>query len=143
MQHLAIMRPSLGFLEKILDGSKKIESRWYSSKRAQWGKIRVGETIFFKNSGQSVSARAQAAKIVQLENLAPAAILSLVIKYGKDMGVSQAEIPQFYNRVKDKKYCILIFLKNARRAVPFQINKAGFGAMTAWISAEKFKHLKI
>lgn len=126
-----------------MDGSKKIESRWYGSKRAPWDKISLGETIFFKNSGRPVLARAQAAKIIQLENLAPAAILSLIRKYGKDIGVNRAEIKQFYNCVKDKKYCVLIFLKNARRTKPFQIDKAGFGAMSAWITAKSINKMKL
>ncbi|MDO8559127.1 MAG: hypothetical protein Q7R84_02240 [bacterium] len=41
MEHLAIMKKSWGLTEKILSGQKKIESRWYLSKRSPWDTIEV------------------------------------------------------------------------------------------------------
>ena len=55
MEHLAIMRKSWGLTKKILSGEKKIESRWYKSKYPPWGKIRSGEIVYFKDSGEPVS----------------------------------------------------------------------------------------
>lgn len=137
------MQPSLGFLEKILDGSKKIESRWYRSKRAPWGKIRAGETIFFKNSGEPVVLKAKAGEIIQFSDFGPATVLKILKKYGKDIGIEAGEISKFYAGFKDKRYCILIYLKDAQRVKPFGINKKGFGAMSAWITAKDINKIKL
>lgn len=139
---MAIMQKSLGFLEKILEGSKKIESRWYSAKRTPWGNIKHGETIFFKNSGCPVSARAKAGRVIQFSDLNPVIVLEILKKYGKDIGVETREIPEFYARFKDKKYCVLIYLNKARKIKPFNINKKGFGAMSAWIAVDSVKNIQ-
>ncbi len=143
------MQPSLVFLEKIVEGSKKIESRWLKFKRAPWDKIKPGETVFFKNSGGPVSAKAKAGRVIQFSDLNPRAVLEILKKYGKDIGIGTEEIPEFYSRFKDKKYCVLIYLKSARKIKPFSINKKGFGAMSAWITVDSvrkiqtFKHINI
>jgi hypothetical protein len=43
---------------------------------------------------------------------------------------------------KDKKYCMLIFVKNPQKIVLFEIDKSGFGAMSAWISVENVDEIK-
>ena len=40
MEHVAIMKKSWGFIEKILGGQKTIESRWYSLKSKPWDNIK-------------------------------------------------------------------------------------------------------
>lgn len=52
MHHVAIMRPSLQLLEKIVSKKKIIESRWYSKKTLPWNKIHVGDTVFLKIQGR-------------------------------------------------------------------------------------------
>jgi len=43
---------------------------------------------------------------------------------------------------KDKKYCLLIFLKNPQKIKPFEINKFGFGAMCSWISVNNINTIR-
>jgi len=136
MQHLAIMKKSWGLTPKILSGEKKIESRWYEKKHLPWNKIKAGETVFFKDSGEPVTIAAEVEKVLQFADLSPGKIRALLKEYGKDDGIGEKEIPFFWKRFKNKKYCLLIFLKNARQVEPFEINKKGFGLMSAWITVE-------
>ena len=69
MDHLAIMNASWNLIPKILSGEKSVESRWYKTKRAPWDKIKSGETIYFKNSGGLVIAKATVANVLQFEDL--------------------------------------------------------------------------
>jgi len=48
----------------------------------------------------------------------------------------------FFELFKDKKYCILIFLKNPVIIKPFKINKKGYGSMSAWICINKIDDIK-
>ena len=63
-------------------------------------------------------------------------------KFGKDDGIEEELIPKFFERFKDKKYCMLIFLKNPVEVKPFEINKTGFGAMSAWITIPDVTKIK-
>lgn len=134
MDHIAIMKKSWRLLEKIVDGRKKIESRWYKTKRVPWDKIKKNDPVYFKNSGEPVRIKAQVEKVVQISNLTPTKVRKILSKYGELDGIEKAMMQRFFDIFKDKKYCILIFLNNARKIKPFEIDKTGFGAMSAWIS---------
>lgn len=143
MIHIAYMKKSWGMIPRILNGEKTIESRWYKTKRAPWGKITAGETVYFKNSGESVTVKATVAKVLQFKNLNPEKIRGILEKFGKEDGIEKEKIPFFAKLFTDKKYCILIFLKNPKKVQPFEINKKGFGAMCAWITANKLDRLML
>lgn len=136
MEHIAIMKKSWGFIPKILNGQKKIESRWYSTRHIPWDKIKKGEIVYFKNSGEPIKIKAEIKKVIQVGDLAPGRVRKILCEFGKDIGISDNLINNFCEEFKDKKYCILVFLKNPVQIKPFEINKSGFGMMSAWISTE-------
>lgn len=143
MHHVAIMKKQWGLCEKILRGEKTVESRWYKSKRDPWGKIKPGDVVFFKDSGAPVTVKAEVEKVLQIEDLTPQKTIDILTKYGRaDLGASEI-MPQIKEYVKDKRYCILVFLKNAQKVKPFRINKAGFGAMSAWLCVDDVNKVKV
>ena len=143
MEHIAIMRKSWGLIPKILKDQKKIESRWYKIKYAPWDKIKKEETVYFKDAGEPVTIKAEVEKVLQYSDLTPAKVKKILFKYGPNDGLGIDEIPGFYELFKEKRYCILIFLKNPRKIKPFDIDKTSFGAMSAWISVDDVDKIKI
>lgn len=131
--HVAIMKKSWGLLPKILTGEKTIESRWYLNKSRPWGNISAGETVYFKNSGEAVTVKAKVHKVLEFKNLTPKKVKEILEKY---------KIGDFYENFKNKKYCILVFLKNPKKVKPFNINKSGFGAMSAWITIDNIDTIR-
>ncbi len=134
MEHIAIMRKSWGLTNKILTGQKTIESRWYKSKYPPWNRIKPGETIYFKDSGNPVTIRTEAARIVQYSSLTPKKVWDILNENGIADGIDIKDLPKFYEWCKNKKYCMLIFLRNPKKIKPFNIDKTGFGIISAWIS---------
>ena len=57
--------------------------------------------------------------------------------------MEKEKIPKFFERFKNKKYCMLIFLKNPIEITPFEIDKTGFGIMSAWITVEDISRIKL
>ncbi|MCX6798298.1 MAG: hypothetical protein NTX66_03770 [Candidatus Falkowbacteria bacterium] len=142
MEHLAIMKKSWGLTDKILNGQKKIESCWYSLKCQPWGNIKKGEMVYFKDSGEPVRLRAEVSRVKQFADLTPQKVKDILSKYGQADGLEAVKIPEFWARFKNKKYCLLIFLKNVIKVKPFEINKTGFGTMAAWITVPDIAKLK-
>ncbi|MBR9677031.1 hypothetical protein GOV04_02725 [Candidatus Woesearchaeota archaeon] len=140
MEHLAIMKKSLDYLEKIKSGEKVIESRWYSSRISPWNKIRKGDFVYFKNSGCAVTLKSKVKKVIQYDDLTPNKIKVVLSEFGKDIGIK--DLKTFFEEVKSKRYCILIFLENIKEISPFFIDKIGFGIMSAWISIENINQIK-
>lgn len=143
MDHVAIMRKSWRFTEKILNREKGIESRWYASKRAPWDMVKKGEWIYFKDSGEAIMLRAKVSRVLQFENLNPKKVREILHKFGNALGVPKEKIPDFFKLFCDKRYCILLFLEHPQKIKPFSIHKKGFGMMAAWISVENITTVKI
>ena len=143
MEHVAIMKKSWGLTQKILNGQKKIESRWYKSKRRPWNAIKIGDFVYFKDSGERVKIKAEVEKVLQFSDLTPLKVKEILNEYGRADGIDEDEMQKFHEIFKDKKYCILIFLKNPEEIKPFEIDKRGFGSMSAWISVEDINQIKI
>lgn len=142
MHHLAIMKKSWGLLPKILSGEKTIESRWYKNKYSPWNKIEKGDILYFKNSGEPVTIKTEVTKILQFNNLDSEKIEQILTQYGKsDLGASHI-MPEIRKYVSGKNYCILIFFNNVKKIKPFDVDKAGFGKMSAWISVNNINQLK-
>jgi len=140
--HVAIMRKSWGLTDKILSGEKKIESRWYLHKSRPWNKIKAGDTIYFKDSGSLIKIIAKVVQVLQFENLTPDKVSEILDKYGKDDGISSSETDNYFQMFKDKKYCILVFLKDVESVEPFDIDKKGFGSMSAWITVNDIEKIR-
>lgn len=143
MDHLAIMDKRTRFIDKILSRKKVIESRWYKTRRPPWGKIHKGDIIFFKYSGEQVIAKARVSRVVQLDNLSNKDIQQVIDKYCKRLGIPKDILPRFVRMHRDKKYGILIFLEGSQKIKPFQINKKGYGSMSAWICVDSIKKIAI
>ena len=142
VDHIAIMKKSWGLTEKILSGEKTVESRWYKNKHISWDKIKVGDSLYFKDSGEPVTVKARVIKVLQFANLAPEKIKEIMAQYGKaDLGVGHI-MPEIRRYIANKNYCILVFFKNPIKVEPFEINKAGFGAMSAWITIDSIERIK-
>ncbi|KKT17413.1 MAG: hypothetical protein UV98_C0009G0012 [Parcubacteria group bacterium GW2011_GWB1_43_6] len=142
MEHLAIMKKSWGLTDKILRGKKKIESRWYSVKCKPWDSIKKGEIVYFKDSGGPVRIKVEVDKVIQFADLIPDKVKEILDEYSRDDGIEKEQISEFFERFKNKKYCILIFLKNPQEIKPFEIDKTGFGIMSAWISIDNISKVK-
>ncbi len=138
MEHLAILNKKLNLLQKIISGEKTIESRWYVNRKAPYGCIKKGDVVYFKNSGEPVTVKASVSDVLQFDNLNDAKILQILKEYGKWIGIDESHASSF----KGKRDCILVFLENVKPVEPFDINKKGYGMMSAWISVDNIEKIK-
>lgn len=139
MHHVAIMNKSWNLIPKILSGEKSIESRWYQTKRTPWDKVGVGDTVFFKNSGEPVVAKATVSEVMQFEINKIDDVVKIVDEYGKEICLVNNNPMTWGNLAK---YCILVFLKDPVPIKPFEIDKTGYGAMSAWITVDDVSKIK-
>lgn len=139
--HLAIMRKSWGLLEKIRNGEKTIESRWYENRKAPWGRINKGDIVWFKNSGEKVTLKAEVTKVEEYSALDSVKVKELLERYGKADGIGE-EIEQYAERFKNKKYALFVYLSKVVEVKPFNIDKSGFGAMSAWLIISDINEIK-
>ncbi|HLX57648.1 MAG TPA: hypothetical protein VKR83_11540 [Ktedonobacteraceae bacterium] len=137
------MTKAWGMIDKLATGQKSIESRWYNRKLAPWGKISPGESIYFKNVGEPVTLQAQVNKVSYFSDLIPQRVLSILEQYRGDLGIEPGQLPTFYERYRHKRYAILIFLKGVQHISPFEIDRTGYGAMSAWLCVENVDQIRV
>lgn len=142
MDHVAIMRKDWGLIPKILSGEKKIESRWSKNKIAPWDKVKTGDTVYFKNAGETINVKVRVGEVLQFDNLNPDRVRGLLYKWGGKDGIAAADLEKIVEWVRDKKYCVLVFLDNPERIEPFQIKKTGFGNGAAWLCVGEIEKIK-
>ncbi len=134
MDHIAIMKKSWGLIPKILSKEKKVESRWYQTKKAPWNKASKGETMYFKNVGEKIIAQATISNVTQYEIHTPQELQDILDRYAKDACLTKTT-PKEWGRLP--RYCILLTLTHPKKiSKPFHISKRGFGIGTAWICVE-------
>ena len=136
MDHIAILQKE--WLPKILAGEKTIESRWYKQKRTPYQNIHPGETIYFKETGKPVTAKATVQKALFFDALTEEKLREILQIYGKQINMTLDVIPGLL----DKKYSILVMLKEVESIQPFTINKKGFGNMAAWITVKNIENIR-
>ena len=98
--------------------------------------------MYFKNSGELVCIKSKVEKAIQFESLTPNKVRAILKKYGKEDGIAKEKLDEFYQIFKNKKYCILVFLEKSISIKPFDINKSGFGAMSAWLAVSNISKIK-
>jgi|SRR3989344_1085798 len=137
MDHIAILNKRW-ILEKIISGEKEVESRWYTQRRTPYKNIHKDDNIYFKESGCPIIAKARVEKTLFFEDLNKDKIKHILKEYGKQIGVDAS----YANKVCDKKFCTLIFLKDVTSITPFNINKKGYGMMSAWITVQNISTIR-
>lgn len=142
MDHVAILKKSWGLSKKILSGEKTIESRWYKTKYVPWDKIKPGDNVYFKDSGEPVSIRVRVTKVLQFGNLNSKKTRQILRKYAKsNLGIGHI-MPQIKRYVYGKNYCVLIFFDSVKKIRPFHVIRRGFGLRAAWITIGDIESIK-
>lgn len=143
MDHLAIMNPKWKLIPKILSWEKTIESRRYMMKVAPWNKIKSWDTVYFKDAGKEVTAKAEVEKVVQYDQYTQQQLREIIQNYWGSWWIAfHSPLPEVFERATPKKYCILAFLKNPKAITPFAINKTWYGCSCAWITVDDIKKIK-
>lgn len=137
--HVAILAAKWKLLERILDGRKTIESRWYVHKTNPWNNIDAGDVVYFKETGKLIEAKATVHKVIFLDGLNKERVREIISKYGKRICLTNPNNTLF----KRKNYCILVFLKDVERVKPFQIDKKGFGNAAAWLTMDDVEKIRL
>jgi len=142
LDHIAILSSS-DILDRILSGQKTIESRWYVTRRDPWNHINPGDTVYFKVTGQPITARATVDQVLQFGELNPTKIKEILAIHGRAIGFNKSECDIWAASKSKVKYCILIYLKDVASLKPFKINKKGFGISCAWLTLPNINNIKL
>ena len=117
MEHLAIMKK--GYIEKILSGEKRIESRFSKHKIPPFQTVSAGDTVFMQEVGKQVTAKFEVDKVLYFENLTEPEVARLRERYGKEICADDG----FWQQKARSNYAVLMYVKNPVAITPFKVYK--------------------
>jgi len=135
--HLVILRKP--YLEAILAGRKRIESRFRQTRRSPFGKVRPGDKLFLKKSAGPVCAVATVMAVKNFENLTPKRIIELKERYNHDIGGDD----EYWQSKADYRFGFLVWLRDVRAIGPVRIRKKDWRAWVVLTKKEDFDLLNL
>lgn len=134
--HLVILKKP--YLDAILAGRKKIESRFTRTKRYAFGRVLRGDKLFLKESGGSVCATAVVKTVKNFENLTPRQIIKIKKQYNHYILGSN----EYWQIKSNCRFGFLVWLEGVKSIEPVRINKKDWRAWVVLTEKENFGLLR-
>lgn len=134
--HLVILKKP--YLDAILSGRKRIESRFTKTRRAHFGRVLPGDKLFLKESSGPVSAAATAAAVKSFENLTPQRIAELKEQYNHLIVGSN----DYWQSKMNCRFGFLVWLNDVERIEAVRICKKDWRAWVLLTKKENFGLLR-
>jgi dephospho-CoA kinase/ASC-1-like (ASCH) protein len=129
--HLAVMVQP--YLSRILSGEKTIESRFSINMIAPFNRIKKGDIVVLKKSGDSVVALFEAGNIECFELNSRNDLIKIKEKYNDRLMIEDI----FWEEKISSRYATLIDIQELLLLQPFKINKT---SRTAWMTIGPIIH---
>jgi cytidylate kinase/ASC-1-like (ASCH) protein len=133
--HLAIIDQP--FLDLIICGKKKIETRFTTTNREPFKKVYTGDIVFFKEPSKPISGYFTVKKVCYYFN-ENNILTEIKDKYSNDI-CSFAD-SEFWEKRKNKKYISLIWIDEIKLIEHFEIAKKD---RRGWVSFEKSNYSNV
>ncbi|MFZ0035376.1 MAG: ASCH domain-containing protein [Sedimentisphaerales bacterium] len=134
--HLVILKKP--YLDAILAGQKRIESRLSKVKPYALGRVLPGDKLFLKVSSGPVCATATVAAVKNFQNLTPKQIIEIKEQYNHYIKGSD----EYWQNKSDCRFGFLVWLEDVKSIEQVQINKKDWRAWVVLTEKEDFGLLK-
>jgi len=134
--HLVILKKP--YLDTILAGQKRIESRFTRIKCEPFGQVLPGDKLFLKESSGPVCAVATVTAVKNFENLTPGQIMEIKQRYNHYIRGSD----KYWQSKANCRFGFLVQLKDVEQIEPVRICKKDWRAWVILTEKEDFGLLK-
>jgi hypothetical protein len=135
--HLVILKKP--YLDAILEGRKKIESRFTRTRHHGFGRVLPNDKLFLKLSSGPVCATATVEAVKNFENLTPDKITQLKQQYNQHICADDG----YWRSKITCGFGFLVWLKDVKPIEPVRICKRDWRAWVVLTEKENFGLLKI
>ncbi|MHC4499546.1 MAG: ASCH domain-containing protein [Planctomycetota bacterium] len=130
--HLVILKKP--YLEAIVAGRKRIESRFTMTRRAYLGRVLPGDRLFLKESSGPVCAVATVAAVRNFESLTRQKIADLKHQYNHHIKGAK----EYWQSKANCRFGFLVWLKEVEPIEPVRIHKRDWRAWVILTEKEDF-----
>lgn len=141
MDHVVYVDAKEKDLQKLLEGKKRMVVRAAMGRRLPYGRVNIGDRLYFiGNKGEGrVHAQAQVSFVLNSEKLSKDESRQLIEAYQDELQLSAEQ----FNRVIGRRYIVLVCVTNVQAVPSFLIDRSEFGNMDDWLPVEDIERVKL
>lgn len=131
MDHVVYVDAKAKELEKLIEGKKTEIIRGAAGRKMPYGKVAVGDVLYFiNNNGEGeIKAKARVMNVLNSEKLTKTESESLVQDNQDKLQLTDKQ----FSRWAGKRYIVLIEVDDVEKVEPFKINRDDYGNMDDWL----------
>ncbi len=130
--HLVILKKP--YLDAILGGRKRIESRFSKARPYALGRVQAGDKLFLKESSGPVCATALVKAVRNFENLTPSQIIEIKQRHNNHIIGSD----EYWQSRSECRFGFLVWLEDVKSIEPVRISKKDWRAWVVLTEKENF-----
>ena len=141
MDHVVYLDARANELDNLLHGKKSMVLRGATGRKLPYGRVQVGDTLYFinNNSEGMIKATAEVFNVINSEKMDKETSISLIKKFQDKLQLTEKQ----FQRWAGKRYIVLVEIKNVIEIKPFQFNRDDFkNKMDDWLIFEKIESIK-
>ena len=135
--HLVILKKP--YLEAILEGRKRIESRFTRTRRSYFGRVFTGDVLFLKESSGPVCGVASVSKVKNFADLTREKVFEIKRRYNHDI----AGRDEHWQSKADCRFGVLVWLVDVKRIESVRIDKKDWRAWVVLTEEKNFGLLRL
>lgn len=141
MDHVVYLDYKAKELDNLRKGIKSMIIRGAMGRKFPYGKVEVGDRLFFiENKGDGlIKAKALVSHVLNSDQLTRDESLRLVEKYQDKLLLDNGLLKRFGG----KRYLILITIKDFNELESFKIDRSAYGNMDDWLPVVNIENVKV
>ncbi len=141
MDHVVYLDAKAGELEKLLLGEKTMIVRGAAGRKMPYGRVQVGDILYFmENDGSGqIKSRAAVISVFNSDKMNQETAAMLVKNNQERLQLS----PSQTKRWARKRYLVLIEVSSLQVLEPFRVDKSEYGNMDDWLPVGEIDRVKI
>lgn len=140
MDHVVYLDAKAKEMEKLLGGKKTMIIRGAAGRKMPYGKVNVGDVLYFINNNAEglIKAKASVKSVFNSEKMSKVESSKFLVGFQDKLQLTKTQ----FNRWAGKRYIVLIEVDEVESVEPFPIDKSDYGNMDDWLPVENIESIK-
>ncbi|MDW7650279.1 MAG: hypothetical protein SCK29_05525 [Bacillota bacterium] len=141
MDHVVYLDAKAGELENLLSGAKSMIIRGAAGRKMPYGRVEVGDHLYFINNNAEGTIRAKASvnTVLNSDKMDQEQSVAFVRENQDKLKLTDKQ----FQRWAGKRYLVLIEVENVIELKPFEIDRSNYGNMDDWLPVKDINKVNI
>lgn len=141
MDHVVYLEAAAKELGGLTSGTKTMIIRGATGRKMPYGRVNIGDTLYFLNNDAEglIRARAMVKSVLNSDALTSEESTNLVESYQAQLQLTDKQL----KRWSGKRYLVLIEVTQVTLVEPFRVDKSAYGNMDDWLPVGDIESVRL